>query len=655
MLKLFFILFLSIQFSLIGLTQVNYKQFKEFEKEDFCSKAHSTYTFKNNSTNPALKDYNITLIKIDIETDNTSSFITGFALLNGEVVVSEMDVFVVELGTQMTVDSVLFNNESAGFSHNADELSVTMSGPLGLGSNFSVIVYYHGDGHSSSNYAGGMHHTTFDNRELTYTFTQPFGASLWFPCKQDLTDKIDTLQMHITVPSSVKVASNGVLRGKVNLGNEKTRFEWETNHPIAYYLVVFNVYDYVEYNFYAHPDNFEDSIYIQNFMIDDAHVSLMKNEIDQTSDAMNLYCNLFGMYPFQDEKYGHAIWGHGFGMEHQTLTSMPYDIDFRRLSHELSHQWFGDLVTCASWQDIWLNEGFASYFDYLALKSILSDEDGEDRMEYYHSRAMEAPDGSVYVPASDANNASRIFNYRLSYCKGASVVKMLRFEVQNDELFWQSLKNYLDIYKNKSASTDDLKEVFEETCNRDFSYFFDQWIYGEGYPAYNGTWFQQNDTLYLNVYQNASKSSVTPFFKMLLEFKLFHDDGDSLIVLNQDEKSKQYKVHLPFKVNFLLLDPKNEVLNKNNGFSKISSAGEITLAPVQAFPNPFSQNLIVRNYTDTIVTFEGTLYNSNGKELRYFKTTESEYEMDTSELSPAIYFLKIVTSNGTFIQKVIKY
>jgi aminopeptidase N len=627
----------------------------DISEKDICTQHYTFNPEKSKDINPLMEAYDVTFTKLDIETDNASSEISGYAIIEGKVLADEMDIFVIQLSDQMTIDSVVFNNSSGGYSHADDEITVNLVNPIPKGNSFNVMIYYHGDGHGASNYAGGLHHNTwdFDGHHLTYSFTQPFDAFMWFPCKQLLHDKIDSLYVYVTAPSEFDVSSNGLLKQKVDLGNGKTRHEWETKYPIAYYLVVVNIFNYTEYNFYTHPDGFEDSIFIQNFMIDQQHVNEMKEEIDLTNDAMNLYCNLFGMYPFKDEKYGHSIWGHSFGMEHQTLTSMPYNIDFRRLSHELSHQWFGNLVTCATWRDIWLNEGFANYFDYLALKLIISDQAGEERMEYYHSRAMEAPGGNVYVPLAAEEDAGRIFNYRLSYCKGAAVVKMLRFELQNDDLFWQTLRDYLERFKDSSATTEDLKNIFEENFDTDLDYFFDQWIYGEGYPKYNGTWYQQNDSLYLTINQNVSMSSTTPLFKMNVAYKFVYETGDTTIILRQEDNVMNYQIHIPHQVQLIFIDPDNEVLNENNGMIMTNTEDHYKPA-LSIYPNPFNELLRISVNSDSIITFEVFLYNTNGKMLMNFKSTENECLINTSQLSESVYLLKIITAKGNYMHKIVK-
>ena len=630
------------------------------EKIDACGNTHQHRNLKQIEVNPLMQDYDINYIKLDIETENSSDYIEGIAFIKAIVTADLMNSFCISLSSNMNIESVQFNGAVTDFMHTDDELIVELDVPVHSGETILVTVVYKGSGHDEVDYAGGLHFVedqgNFNYQPLTYSFTQPFGADLWFPCKQDLTDKIDSLDIYITTPSSFKVSANGILKDAVELGNNKIRYEWETRYPTAYYLVAFNVFDYVEYNFYTQPENMDSPIFIQNFMVDQDHVDAMKEEIDKTSDAMNLYSTLLGHYPFKDEKYGHSIWGKGFGMEHQTITSMPYNIDFRRLSHELSHQWFGNSTTCATWQDIWLNEGFASYFDYLALKLLASDASGENRMLYYHNKAMTNPYGSVYVPDEYATDASRIFDYKMSYCKGAAVVKMLRFEFQDDELFWEILHNYLAEFKNSSATTNQFRTVVEETSGRDFGYFFEQWIYGEGYPKYQGLWYQKNDSLFIKVSQFASFPSKTPFFKMLMQYKIKYEGGDTLLLFTQEQGHQKFNFPFAHKVKSIEIDPFNEVLNEDKGIKELDVSGveKHLILECLVYPNPFSNKIRIDLNEEQKMPTSIQIFDVSGRLVMQETTQHQSIILNSMGLKPSVYFIEIKNGSKYLKQTLIK-
>ncbi|MEN8202456.1 MAG: M1 family aminopeptidase [Bacteroidota bacterium] len=624
--------------------------------DDFCSGFKSAHIETSSAYNPLMDQYDITFTKLDLTSDNDSTFIQGYAQIVARVALDPLTSFCIGLSSNMDIDSILINENRVSYEHTNNEIIANTNPAIPAGESFEIMIYYKGDGYDANGYSGGLHHGVFEMNHYTFTFTQPFDATAWFPCKQALGDKIDSLHIFITTPSAYKTASNGLLTASVDLGNGTTRHEWKTRYPISYYLVVLNIFDYEEYNFYTHPDGWEDSIFIQNFMLSQGHINLMKEELDKTHGAMNLYCKLFGPYPFKEEKYGHAIWGKGFGMEHQTLTSMPITIDFRRLSHELAHQWFGNLVTCGTWQDIWLNEGFATYFDYLALKLLDSEEAGDSRMSYYHDKALSSNQGSIYVPAGDAGNADRIFEYYLSYCKAAAVVQMLRFEINNDEIFWQALRNYLDEFRDSTAITDDLNRVINETTGEDYNWFFEQWIFGQGYPAYSGNWYQKNDTLTLIINQSASSPRHTPLFRMKMPYRIEYDGGDTLIHLVQTQNSQEFNIAMAHDVFNVEIDPHNEVLNKQNGLTEIdvTSTQAFYTEMFNVYPNPFSDQITIATGSGSASGFQVEIYDLLGKKVQTEQTEQPEIIIHTDLFETGIYLLVIRSAEHSRTIKMIK-
>ena len=149
-------------------------------------------------------------------------------------------------------------------------------------------------------------------------------------------------------------------------------------------------------------------------------------------------------YPFSEEKYGHAMAPMGGGMEHQTMTTLQ-DFGFFLVAHELAHQWFGDHITCGNWQDIWINEGFASYMEYVAAQELLGQEAADGWMTNAMSVAKSRTRGSVFVPEEGVEDEYRLFDYALSYKKGAILLHMIRYELDDDDLFFGALRQYLGL------------------------------------------------------------------------------------------------------------------------------------------------------------------------------------------------------------------
>jgi hypothetical protein len=286
---------------------------------------------------------------------------------------------------------------------------------------------------------------------------------------------------------------------------------------------------------------------------------------------MQVFCDAFGSYPFREEKYGHYLWPRGGGMEHQTMTGMG-NFEFYLVAHELGHSWFGNYVTCATWQDIWINEGFATFAGYLATE-VLGPEYADGEREYRYERALLEPDGSVYVPEEDIDDASRIFSGNLSYNKGMALLYMIRFELQNNGLFYLALRNFLDRYANGVATGVDFKEVLEETTGADFTDFFKQWYFGAGYPIYELSWEQAGGTLTLHSTQFTS-STQTSLFKMSMEYKILHAGGDTTVRVFHGASEESYQFQIPYAVSDIIVDPNNHVLDGANQELKHAIPGE---------------------------------------------------------------------------------
>jgi hypothetical protein len=344
-------------------------------------------------------------------------------------------------------------------------------------------------------------------------------------------------------------------------------------------------------------------------------------------------------------------------MEHQTMTGMGH-FEFYLVAHELGHSWFGNYVTCATWQDIWINEGFATFAGYLATE-ILAPEYADGEREYRYDRALLEPEGTVYVPEEDLDNASRIFSSNLSYNKGMALLYMIRFELQNDAVFFLTLRNFLDRHANDVATGLDFKEVLEETSGMDFTDFFDQWYFGAGYPIYEVNWEQQGSILILESVQSTS-STQTPLFKMSMEYTFFHAGGDTTIRVFHDENVESYQFDLPFVVMDIGIDFYNQVLDGESEEMKSASAGENT--PLFSIaPNPSGGNFFFSlNEEAGIETGDDVILevlDLTGKNL--FRSMYRgclpfmEYAVELEEPVTGIYFVRFLYKNKVEIQKLL--
>lgn len=591
--------------------------------------------------------YDITFYKLDLHLERNSVYIAGHVTLAAKAKEKPVPVFAFELHPNFEIDSVVVNGwREQNIVREFSDVAVLLSNPIAPAQGISVTIYYDGFAPDAASAAIGNGFDTETepewNNAVTWSLSEPYAAYEWWPTKQVLTDKADSVHVFVTTSAENKVGSNGVLTQVVDLPGNLKRYEWKSSYPIAYYLVSVAVSNYEEYLLYAHPEGASTPVPILNYVYNGGALERYREELNQTADLLELFSELFTLYPFWREKYGHSMAPIGGGMEHQTMTTQS-TFFYTLTAHELAHQWFGDLVTCGSWQDIWLNEGFASYAEYLALQPF-NETLAQEWMRDAHLLALQRPFGSVRV--IDTLNVNRLFDYRLTYKKAASVVHMLRFEVNNDELFFKALRNYLQLFAGGTAQTADLKEVFEETTGKDLDYFFDQWYRGEGYPLFSVEWNQEENRLL--ILNRQTTSGTTPFFATDLQYLIRTTTGTTTIRARHDEPLEELLVQVDGLVTGVEVDPLNWVLNQTL-LSQQNPALEVpALGITFLYPNPATTSLKVENLNFSPTT--AIIYNTTGKLVRRYQLNQTiDLDLDLSGLAAGYYVLQL--SNGNLLYR----
>ncbi len=561
------------------------------------------------------------------------------------VVTSALSEVQFELAPELSADSAFHHGFRVNLDHSGNLLTINLGEIIPQGTLDSLTVYYHGNPPNTGFGSFGI--GTHSGVPALWTLSEPFGASDWWPSKNDLTDKIDSLDIFVATYNGYTVASNGVMMGVSPYGPNLSVTHWKHSYPIASYLIAIAVTKYLHYTEYFTGQG--GTYPIENYVYQEDSLRCRQ----QTAGLMPVYAlydSLFGSYPFEREKYGHAEFGWGGGMEHQTMTFIGQNaFNINILSHELSHQWFGDMVTCGSWHDIWLNEGFATYCAGLMFEHLSPDHDWLVWKNQNITYVTMYPDGTVYC--EDTTSVNRIFDSRLSYSKGALVLHQLRWIV-GDSAFFAGLRNYLEDpdLRYGFAFTPDFVVHMETSSGRDLAYYFDDWIYKQGFPSYHATISQDglfNTTLTMN--QTQSDPSVS-FFRLPVPMQFFGGGSDTLLVFDNTFTGQVFEFNPGFKIDSVHFDPEMWLISANNevalGDNEMQTNNLISLQPVPA-------NSVLRvsfkEGTDPaagVVDLAGVRVNAP-----VISRLTDRLLLDVSRLAPGIYILHLNTGNKSVSRK----
>lgn len=422
----------------------------------------------------------------------------------------------------------------------------------------SITVDYEGVPQTSG--LGSVSFSAHNGIPVFWTLSEPYGAKDWFPCRQDISDKIDSAFIIIECPEKYRAVSNGSLfRETVS---DSTRItEWRHKYPCAYYLLAVAVTQYKEYSDYVVTG--KDTVKILNYVYPERYEQA-KRKTWRLAPAFKMLCDSFGEYPFIKEKYGHAQFGWAGGMEHQTM-SFIRDFDLDLMIHELAHQWFGNMITGRSWRDVFLHEGFATYCECLAAeKGFSSCYDDSQWRKVTVQKACQLKKSSLNIP--DTNDIHQLFDSRNSYSKGAMVLHQLRKEL-GDGVFFNCIREYLkdSRLRYQNATVEDFINIVKTVSGRNLDWFFAQWFYGAGYPVYEIKWQQEHETI-LNIrISQQTTDSLTPFFRSKIPLMVCGENGEKVFYrLNNYLQDQDFNIPLNFYVSAIIFDPYNDVLTTNS-------------------------------------------------------------------------------------------
>jgi aminopeptidase N len=501
---------------------------------------------------------------LDLQVDPTAKTIAGTVTMTFKPT-KALSHLNMRLAPNLLVEEGRTDGAAKKVKRNQRDIVFSFNPPLHAHSTHAVSVQYGGSPETYGSQDGGMMFSTHgDDVPCAATLSEPFASASWWPCVEDVNDKF-TMDLRLAVPEGMAGASNGALvsRERSDFGPV---FHWREDFPLPNYLVSVNVTDYATFEeTYTSLDNVTE-MPVQNFVYPE-NANDAEYAFQVLPDMIHYYASLLGEYPFLSEKYGMVAFAWPGGMEHQTLTSMCDQfmsgdpVNNMGYAHELVHQWWGDAVTCRTWNDIWLNEGFATYFEFLwgsdawgiPMQQFM---DYSDDHEYDGLLA-----GTVYVKNGD----EPFEDMDAVYTKGAWVMHMLR-KVMGDEKFFPALHAYYSAHLYGNAATEDLQSACEAQYGSSLKWFFDQWVYTPYRPIYNISFTQGTGEVVVTLTQTqkhkiTKRSAKRNVYIMPVDFQINFEDGSSEIVTVTNSKRTQ-TFHLPTSKPVLevLLDPNGSIL-----------------------------------------------------------------------------------------------
>jgi aminopeptidase N len=556
------------------------------------------------------ENYDVYYYLIDLEIFPALKTISGSVKIVANIL-NETDKIEIDLVNTLSVNKITLDSKPLYFEHKNDLLTINLGKKYAAGNKIELIINYSGTPGSA------FHFDIVNNQPMIWSLTQPYGSRDWFPCKNNPDDKADSVRLKITVPSNLIVVSNGKLDLKTE-NNDKITYIWIEKYPIVSYLISVAIHPYIKTTEYF-KYSLNDSLPVEHYLVPSTYEA-NKDLYKITTQMLQAFSERYGLYPFINEKYGHAEVPFNGGMEHQTITSLlgPYEY---LVAHELGHQWWGDMITCQDFHHIWLNEGFATYSEALWAES----KSGIQELHNVMKSKIYLGKGSVYV--ENISDKGRIFNQSLSYNKAAWVLHMLR-HVVGDNTFFQILKTWGSSDKRFGvAVTEDFQNTCEQVSGKDLSKFFNQWIYGDFHPIYLYDWSYIEKNGFYEINLILEQFQLGTLYSMPIDIIVKTENGEEKFVVQNDNKIQSYTFVVPSKPTEIILDKENWILKEvKQGISLV---------------NQDNNNIILSLSTDGSLGFDkpdgfgnGLIYPENGQNNLFFGTfiigNSSDYVADNS-------------------------
>lgn len=593
---------------------------------------------------PNQLNYDVTGYTINLNIWPVTKTIDGSVVITGKSKVTGLSHLEFNLFSNMTVDSITQNGSPLTFNHAGNLVDVQLPAFLDTDGVFSVEIFYRGNPQSIG--LGSWRWSTHSGNPIISSLSEPFGAPTWWPCKDDPADKADSVFLNITVPENLVVASNGLLKAVTPAPDNRHTYSWETRYPISNYLVSLAISNYAEFNdWYVSASG--DSMPLVYYVYPE-HLAAAQEDFSVTDEMISAFAEIYGEYPFIEEKYGMAIFSWGGAMEHQTMTSYGsglitgnHTYDWIN-AHELAHQWFGDLITMKRWSHIWLNEGFASYSEAMWMESLY----GETAYHnYLDSQDPGFFSGSLFV--TDSTNENALFSNTV-YDKGSWALHMLR-GVLGDSLFFASIRSYATdsslVFGN--ATTEDFRDICEAVSGMDLDWYFDEWVYRAGRPNYQYDWKVTGNRPFTTTLTLKQTNAVP--YKMPIQIHLFGDGLDSTVTVWDSLAYQQFQFVTNDAPIDVQVDPDNWILkhiDRVTGIVDGENGNPQRFELAQNYPNPFNPTTTIAYALPQSVPVKITVYDATGRRIITLlegvqQAGEHQIMFDASRYASGIYYYNL--------------
>ncbi len=598
----------------------------------------------------ASEDTDVQHCFLDIDVSLSAKTINGSNTMTIKSNVDNLTTFDFRLINNYAISSITVDGVGNSFTRlDANTVRLTIgSRVVNTGDIFTVKVNYGGTAPSGSGFGSIVFGTRSSGAQYVSTLSEPWHSHEWWPVKDDNGDKA-TFDIWVTVPSPQVVAANGVRQGIDSMPGSKLRYRYSTNYPMAPYLLCFAATNYNTWtNSYTHSGG---TMPLEFFIYPENDTTGNRNAWNQTVQMLATYKPLFGLYPFANEKYGIYQFTFGGGMEHQTMTGQG-TFNESVTAHELGHQWWGDMITCKTWHDIWLNEGFATYSEALWLENKPGSSGFAALKSAMQSRKPGSVNGSVYC--FDISSESRIFSGDFTYRKGGWVLHMLR-KVLGDTAFFNALAFYRSQYEYKSAITDDFIQAVETSSGRDLDWFFQPWVYQNGAVAYQyGTKLINADGdqfLLVKLVQNQSASY--PTYTMPVDFRYTVNSTVFTKSLWNTARTQWYVIPVTGAASAMSVDPDGWILTTSTGTTTYTE-GPPTVIGGSIDSSPDTIRITIRFHKGVVVDRPNFKVIVNGSDeqfkLKYDATGYGAYlyvpHTGSANVQVTVYDTVLAADNG---------